>query len=124
MAKLRSNNFLKSLIEIKINGLNQEKVFNKLSEKGIEIFDLTRDFHSSAVFSVLPYNLEKTMAILNQNQIAIKDIKKQGLIKLYSGAISRFGILIGFCLSLILLFISNNFIFSIKIYGTERIDSK
>ncbi|MDD3862275.1 MAG: sporulation protein YqfD, partial [Clostridia bacterium] len=123
MAKLKSN-FLKSLIEIKISGLNQEKVFNKLLEKGIEVFALTRDSRSSAIFSVSPNNLKKTITILNQNQITVKDIKKQGLIKLYSGAISRFGILIGFCLSLILLFISNNFIFSIKIYGTEKIDSK
>lgn len=115
---------IKSLLNIEIFGLNQEKIFNKLSEAGIEVFNLVRTSHSTAFFSITPNNLKKVQNILNENQIEIKKIKKQGFIKLYSTIFLRFGILIGFCLSVFLLIISNYFIINIKIYGNESLKTE
>lgn len=115
---------MKSLLNIEIFGLNQEKIFNKFSEAGIEIFDLVRTSHSTAFFSITPNNLKKVQSILNENQIKIKKIKKQGFIKLSSAILLRLGILVGFCLSILLLIISNYFIINIKIYGNENLKTE
>jgi len=112
-----------SLLNIEIAGLNQEKIFNKFVDMGIEIVDLIRSSHSTASFSIQPNDLTKVKKILEQNQIAIKSIKKQGFIKYYSAMLLRVGILIGFCLSIILLFISNYFIINIRIYGNEQLST-
>lgn len=115
---------IRPLLNIEISGLNQEKLFNKLSEMKIEVFDLIRSSHSSASFSILPAGLKKVQNVLNENQIKIIKIKKQGLLKLYSTILLRAGVLIGFCLSIILLLISNYFIINIKIFGNENLKTE
>lgn len=112
---------LKSLLHIKITGLNQEKIFNKFLDLGIDIYNLNRDSHSTASFFISPKNLNKVKIILKQNQITINNIKKFGWIKYYSTAIARLGILLGFILSIFLLIICNQFILNIRIYGNDKI---
>lgn len=112
---------LKSLLHLKITGLNQEKIFNKFLDSGINIYNLCRDSHSTATFSISPKNLNEVKNILTQNQITIDYIKKSGWVKYFSTIVARFGVLFGFVLSMVLLIICSQFILSIKIYGNDKI---
>ena len=112
-----------SLIEIKIEGLNQEKFFNKLNNLGVEIFDFKRLSYSISIFKILTKDIKIVKKNLDSNNFKIIYIKKIGLNKFINKIISSVGIVLGLLIFLAFLFISNNFILRIDIIGNQNISS-
>ena len=65
-----------SLIEIKIEGLNQEKFFNKLNNLGVEIFDFKRLSYSISIFKILTKDIKIVKKNLDSNNFKIIYKKK------------------------------------------------
>lgn len=113
---------LKPLIKMEIQGLNQEKIFNKFTKEKIEIYDLKRLSYSNSVFKIKPQNFALSKKIIENNQAKLTTTKSIGLYNLYKIFLLRIGVAIGVFICLVMCFFANFLILKIEIMGNETIE--
>lgn len=113
---------IKPLIKIEINSLNQEKIFNKLLQNNIEIYDIKRIDKAKTLFEIETKHFAKTKKILSNNSVKITNKSDLGLTHLKSIFLLRLGVFIGILFSLILCIFASFFVLKIDIVGTDYIE--
>lgn len=114
---------IRNICKIKVKGLNQEKYINRII-KDIKIYDYDRISKDEFIFGVEYSDLKKTKKILIENNFEIIEIKKLGFYKLFLNFFSSIGLIVGFLLSLILIFFQNIYIKNYQIVGNKDLSTK
>lgn len=114
---------IKNICKLKVKGLNQEKYINKII-KDIKIYDYDRISKDEFVFGIEYSDLKKTKKFLVENNFEIIEIKKMGFYKHFLNFFSSIGLIIGFSLSLVLIFFQNIYIKNYQVIGNESLSTK
>ena len=109
---------IKNRTNIKIKGLNQERIVNTIS-KTITIFNFKREGDISE-FEIDFRNRKKIKKLLSQEKLEILSINNSGFLENARKALSSFGIILGLILSICVYIIQYFFIWKIQINGIEN----
>lgn len=118
MKKLFKNN---NLNKIKCTGFNLVKLINICTCNNIDLNNLIRIDSKAIEFEINDKSLKKLKA-LDLDEFDIKLINIGGFRKFIKTMCLRMGLVIGFLISIILLFFVNNRLFNIEIMGLQNIN--
>lgn len=105
----------------KIKGVNLEKCFNNLIKNKIKLKNIKKNEDNTAEFYI-EKNSEKILKQnLNKFNITILEEKDFGLLYFFKSLFFRVGLISACFISIVMLFISQMFIFKIEIYGNENL---
>ena len=114
---------LKSCVRFEIECLNQEKLLNELS-KDFSIFNINRMDKQNTIFYTNFFDAKKIEKILLKNNIKIKKMLKMGFLNIFFNFFSNFGLICAGIVCVFFLIFSNQFVFSYKVIGTEKLSEK
>lgn len=111
----------KDRITILIEGVNIKRLLKNIIKNDIEIFNLNQNNYKSIEITINAKKYNKIKLLLTN--FRYKTIKNTGLSFVKQFSFSHLGIIIGFVAFLMLLFLNANFVSTIYINGTERINN-
>ena len=110
---------LKNYHFFKIKGLNQERLFNKLS-KNIQLFEINRLEKNLSTFKVKFFDGKKVQKILHEDGFQIIEHKKSGFLSQLAIFCTSYGLIAGLVISVLLYGVQAQFIQNIQVYGVEN----
>ena len=113
---------LKFLISFKIKALNQSQIFEKLRQKGVEVYEAKLFSRFETTFSVKRQDkviVEEVLANFNAETLSLKP-KNFSKIKFF--LLTKIGVVVGVVFALALQFISSFFVLQVSVCGTNSKD--
>ena len=105
----------------KIKGVNLEKCFNNLIKNKIKLKNVKKNDDNTAEFYINIESEKKLKQNLNKFNINILQEKDFGFLFFIKSLFFRVGLISACFISLVMLFVSQMFVFKIEIYGNENI---
>ena len=112
---------VKNLCKIRVKGLNIERILSKLC-LNFNIFNIERKEKTICEFEVYSKSLKNVLSFLNNQNIEVEILSKEGLLEKLKSLYKNWGIVSAIILCLIVYIIQYNFVWQIKVYGIENID--
>lgn len=107
--------FTRKLI-IKIYSKNKSKLFTEILNQGVS-YEAVNLYNGSVLFTILAKDLKKYEAITNTLNLNLTIEKHLGIVNYFIFIMKRGGIAVGTAFLIIFLFLSQNFIWRINVYG-------
>ena len=114
---------LKNLSRVRIKGLNQERTLSKISKK-FKLFNLTRVEKSLSELEVKNNDLKKVKAQFVSEGFEVEVLSSNGIIHFFKKFFKNYGVIAAIIISFAFYLFQFGFIWQVKVYGTEKIDSK
>lgn len=115
--------FILGFIRIEMKGLNLERFIAQLMKQNITIKKLERPQYNRILFSISATGRRKLFAASSKMCYTISVQKVSGLYGLALFLKHRIGITLGFACVVILLIVSNMFVWSVRVYGAKNLTS-
>lgn len=116
-------NFLMGTITIDIKGMNVEKLISILLKNNIYIRDIVRITYNNFTLKTNCFYIKKMLEQTDKLCYNVNVVKTTGLYGIFTFLKSRIALTITFVLGLMFLVISNFFVWQIKIYGNQTLQS-
>ncbi len=107
-------------VELKISGLNYEKLINLSNREGVNTYHLKRLTYTEVECEIDSSNYKKFVEILAKNKCEITSQKWSGLVGLKQGLLKRYGLFIGIILSILFCALSFTRIWKIEVLGCDN----
>jgi len=114
---------LKNKTTFCVEGLNQEKVLNKIS-KEIFLFDINRISKEKTIFSCAYSDRKKVEKCLKSNNFNIVFIKNEGFFYIFSKFLTNYGLIFAILIFFIFYFTQSNLILQYDISGESVLQEK
>ncbi|MDR0850524.1 MAG: sporulation protein YqfD [Christensenellaceae bacterium] len=115
--------FILGYVRVEIKGLNLEKFIAQLMKQNITIKNLVRPEYNRILLSTPITDKHKLFAQSSQMCYTITVQKTSGLCGLGLFLKRKIGVSLGLVCVMLLLIVSNLFVFSVKVYGTQNVTS-
>ncbi len=109
-------------IRFNINGLNIEKLLNRLYGMGLPLYNVSRTQYKNLCFTVPSSCGKKVIAVLDKLCYNYTKAEQKGIFTLIKSALKRAGLIAGAALFALGAFASAFFLYEIRIYGCDRVD--
>lgn len=115
---------LKNRYEVRLEGLNLDRLLDKIRLENIPIYDVKRNSYKELVFSVDMKNYQKLFALSDMKQYTVETNAQKGVPKIKKRFVARLGLFIGALVAVALIVVSQMFTFDIQISGLEEISEE
>ncbi len=115
---------LKNRYEICLEGLNLDRLLEKVRLEDIKLYNVKRKSYKELAFSVDLVGYKKLIAFQELNEYKIQTNGKEGIPLIKKMFLPRLGIFIGMVLALSMIFIAQLFTFDIRIMGLEEVSEE
>lgn len=112
--------FLKSGCRFLVNGVNQERNFNKLCDK-YNLFDIVRKSYTQTSFACKLSKQKKVESELSNCGFEIVEKKEYGILTFFKNIFLSYGLIAGFVCGLIACVILSGYVLKIDIKGLDKI---
>lgn len=112
----------KSRVKLVIKGLNQERVFNKLS-KTVQILKLDRQDKQTCNIEVAPKDAKRVKKLLNEESFEILEVQDMGAYSLGKKILSCYGVIAAVIICCIAYFVQLGFVWQIKVFGNDKLNA-
>ncbi len=110
-------------VNFKIYASSPETIINILRRK-ISVKDIIKNDNNTITFSTLSFYKNNVLAVCKENFAQANIVSESGIPVLYKKYSNRFGIILGFICSIIIVYISSGLIWEVKVTGNEFVDEK
>ena len=115
---------LKNRYEVKLEGLNLDRLLDKIRLENIPIYNVKRNSYKELIFSIDMKNYQKLFALPEMKQYTVETKAEKGIPKLKKRFVARLGLFIGTLVAVALIVVSQMFTFDIQITGLEEISEE
>lgn len=110
-------------IKLKVKGLNQEKLLNKITKNTI-VYNFKRDSHNTCQFEVDYKQRKMVKSLLTENGMEIVSQSHNGIFSFVKRFFMSYGVMIALGLSVVFYPLQYGFILKIEVIGESQVDEK
>ena len=110
-------------VKIRLSGVNLNKVYKECLKNSIVLKNVNRVEYKILEFEVENKYIKFIKKLAKQHNLKFEIIKHFGLQKILSFLLSRTGLCVGISLIFLSIIVSTQFVWNVKIYGTERVET-
>ena len=115
--------FFKWRSRIKIKGLNQERILNKIIKK-VKIYNFKRESYNVSCFEVDYRKRRIARKILKEERLEVLSQSHYGVSAFFRKAVKNYGIIVGVILCIFCYAVQFNFIYKVHAFGDSMVQDQ